>query len=84
MLVIWLSKLTKNNAAYLIVSKVRSRKEGSIYMGNHEENKQIINGPIVVIARILKLFVDSAAEEEVGTFYHTAIEIVPLHMVAIE
>ena len=40
----------------------------------------------MVIARILKMVVASAAEAEaeVGVLYHTAQEIVPLHMAAIE
>ena len=53
-------------------------------MGNHKENEKIINGPIMVIARILKMVVASAAEVEVGALYHTAREIYPLCMEEIE
>ena len=72
------------DAAYLVASKARSRTAGFIYMGNHEENQQIINGPIMVIAQILKRVVASAAEADDGALYHATQEIVPLQMTAIK
>ena len=66
------------NAAYLVASKARSRNAAYIFMGNKDRNNQIINGPIMVIARILKMVVASAAEAEVASVYYAAQEIVPL------
>ena len=43
---------TNSYAAYLVVSKAQSRTVGFIYMGNHNKNKHIINGLIMVIAQI--------------------------------
>ena len=64
------------NAAYLVASKARSRNAAYIFMGNKDLN--IINRPIMVIARILKTVVASAAEAEIASLYHAAQEIVPL------
>ena len=47
-------------------------------MGNKDRNSQIINGPIIVIARILEMVVALAAEVEVTSLFHAAQEIVPL------
>ena len=47
-------------------------------MGNKDRINQIINGPIMVIARILKMIVVLATEAEVAPLYHAAQEIVPL------
>ena len=41
-------------------------------MGNKDENSQIINGPIIVIARILRMVVASTAEADVALLYHAA------------
>ena len=54
------------DAAYLVASKARSRNAAYIFMGNKDRNNQIINGPIMVIARILEMVVTSAAEAEVA------------------
>ena len=59
-----------SDATYIIASKARSRTVSFIYMGNHKENQQIINGLIMIIAPILKMVVASAAETEVGAFFH--------------
>ena len=67
-----------SDAAYLVASKARSCPEWYIYMGNQEEYKQIINDPIMVIARILKMVIASAAEAEVKALYPNAQEISPL------
>ena len=40
------------NAAYLVASKARSRNTAYIFMGNKDQNCQIINRPIIVIAKI--------------------------------
>ena len=45
------------DAAYLVASKARSRNAAYIFMGNKDRNNQIINGPIMVIAKILQIVV---------------------------
>ena len=60
------------DAAYLVASKVRSRNAAYIFMNNKDRDNQIINGPIMVIARILKMVVASAAEAEVVSLFHAA------------
>ena len=72
-----------SDAAYLVALKARSRTTGFNYMGNHKENEQITNGPIMVIARILKIVVASVAKAEVEALYYTTRETVPLCMAAI-
>ena len=66
------------DAAYLVASKARSRNAAYIFMENKDRNNQIINGPIMVIAKILKMVVASAAEAEVASLFHAAQTIVPL------
>ena len=74
-----------SNAAYLVASEARSRVAGFIYMGNkYSTNNQIINAPIMVIARVLKMVVASAAEAEIAALFHNAQEIVPLRITAEE
>ena len=45
------------DAAYLVAPKARSRAGGYIYMGNKDNNIQMINAPIMIIATILKMVV---------------------------
>ena len=66
------------DAAYLLASKARSRNTAYIFMGNKDRNNQIINRPIMVKVRILKMVVALAAEAEVASLYYAAQEIVPL------
>ena len=72
------------DAAYLVAVKARSRAGGYIYMGNRDNNIQIINAPILIIATILKMVVGSAAEAEETAIYHIAQELVPLRQACIE
>ena len=72
------------DTAYLVASKARSRNTAYIFMGNKDRNNQAINGPIMVIARMIKMVVASAAEAEVAALLHAAQEIVPLQMTADE
>ena len=68
------------DATYLVASKARSRNAAYIFMGNKDRNNQIINGPIMVIAKIIKMVVSSATEAEVASLFHTAQTIVPLRI----
>ena len=53
-------------------------------MGNRDNNKQIINAPIMIIATILKMVVGSAAEAKIAALYHCAQELVLLCQACIE
>ena len=66
------------DSTYPVASRVRSRNAAYIFMGNKSQNNQIINRPIIVIARILKLVASSAAKAEVASLYHATQEIVPI------
>ena len=53
------------NTAYLVALKARSRNAVYIFTGNKKDrNNKIINGPIIIIAKILKMIVASAADAE--------------------
>ena len=74
------------DTTYLVPSEVSSRVAGFIYIGNkYSTNNQIINAPIMVIARALTMVVASAAAEaELAALFHNAREIVPLQIIAEE
>jgi hypothetical protein len=69
-----------SDAAYLVASEARSRAGGFTYMGNHKGNPQIINGAILVIAKIIKSVMSSAAEAEIGALFMNAKAIIPLRI----
>lgn len=71
-----------SDTEFLLTLKARSRNAVFIYMGNRKENSQIINRPIVVVTRILKMVVASAVELEVDALYHNTIEIIPISVPA--
>ena len=43
-------------------------------------NKQIINGPISIIAKIIKRVMSSAAEAKIGALYINARQLIPLQV----
>jgi hypothetical protein len=49
-------------------------------MGNHKGQPQIINGAILVIAKIIKSVMSSAAEAEIGALFMNAKAIIPLRI----
>ena len=53
-----------SDATYLVAIKAKSRAGGYTYLGNNENNKQIINGPIAIIVKLIKVVMASAAETE--------------------
>ena len=62
-----------SDAAYLVVSEARNRVASYIKLGNkYSTNNQIINAPIMVIVRVLKMVVASAVEAELATLFHNA------------
>ena len=69
-----------SDAAYLVATGARSRAAGYTYFGNNKNNKQIINGPISIIAKIIKGVMSSAAEAEIAALYMNAREILPLRV----
>ena len=69
-----------SDAAYLVASEARSRAGGFTYMGNHKGNPQIINGSILVIAKIIKSVMSSAADAKIGALFMNAKAIIPLRI----
>eukprot|EP00957_Ditylum_brightwellii_P147047 11196288-Ditylum_brightwellii.AAC.1 len=67
-----------SNASYLPEKKAQSRTAGYFYLGEEKVDK--INGPMLVLAKILKCFMTSAAEAEYGGLYENGIEANPLQM----
>jgi hypothetical protein len=49
-------------------------------MGNHKGQPQIINGAILVIAKIIKSVMSSAAEAEIGALFMNAKATIPLRI----
>lgn len=78
--------LDKENYACLVASNAQSHTTRFFYMGNHTENEQTrpINGPIMVIAWILKMIIVSTEEVKVGVLFYNACKITIFHIVAIK
>ena len=53
-----------SDVAYLVATGARSRAVGYMYLGNDTNNKQIINGPISIIAKIIKGVMSSFASKK--------------------
>ena len=66
----------ESDAAYLVAPKSRSRVGGYTYLGNRAGTQ--FNGPIYVLAKIIKAVMESAAEAEVGGLYMNAQELSPM------
>ena len=66
----------ESDAAYLVAPKSRSRAGGYHYLGNKAGTQ--FNGPIYVLAKIIKAVMGSAAEAEVGGLYMNALELSPM------
>ena len=64
------------NVAYLVAPKARSRIAGYLYLGN--KGGKLFNGPIYVVAKVIKSVMASEAEAECGGLYINAQEAVPL------
>ena len=71
-----------SDAAYLVCPQARSRAGGYIFVGN--KNRNLFNGPILVLARVIKNVMASAAEAEVAALYMNAQELVPMRQCLIE
>ena len=69
-----------SDAAYLVATGARSRAAGYTYLGNDLNNKQIINGPVLIIAKIIKGVMSSAAIVEIGASYMNARQLLQLRV----
>ena len=56
-----------SDAAYLVASKARSRAGGYHYLTNKAGT--LFNGPIFVLAKVIKNVMASASEAELGALY---------------
>jgi hypothetical protein len=65
-----------SDAAYLVCPKARSRAGGYHYIGN--EDKKLFNGPVLVLAKVIKNVMSSAAEAEVAALFMNAQEAIPI------
>ena len=65
-----------SDAAYLVAPKARSRAGGYHYLGNKDGT--LFNGPIFILAKVIKAVMSSAAESEVGALYLNAREAICL------
>ena len=72
------------DAAYLVAPEARSRAGGFTYMGNHKGKPQIMNGAILVAAKIIKSVMSSEAEAEIGALFMNAKAILPLRITSEE
>ena len=65
-----------SDAAYLVASEARSRAGGYHYLSN--TNGTLFNGPVLVLAKVIKNVMASAAEAELGALFMNAQEAVAL------
>ena len=56
-----------SDVAYLVASKATSRAYGYFYLGN--KYGKIFNGPILILAKLIKVVMESSAEAECGGLY---------------
>ena len=68
------STTTDSDAAYLVAARARSRAGGYHYLGNLDG--KLFNGPIYILAKIIKAVMASAAEAECGALYVNAQDAV--------
>jgi hypothetical protein len=62
-----------SDTSYLSENEAKSRAGGFFYMGNGTKNdKKLTNGAIVVVSKVLKHVMSSAAEAEIGAVFINA------------
>ena len=71
-----------SDASYLVEPEARSRMGGFHYLGNRDG--KLFNGPILVLAKIIRNVMASAAEAEVGGLFMNAQEAVPARTTLID
>lgn len=65
-----------SDAAYLVCPQARNRAGGYHFIGNKDQ--QLLNGPVLIMAKVIKNVVASAAEAEVAALFMNTQEIIPL------
>ena len=65
-----------SDAAYLVAPESRSRAGGFHFLGDKDRTQ--FNGQILVLAKIIKHVMSSAAEAEVGAMFLNAREAIPI------
>ena len=65
-----------SDAAYLVCPEARSRLGGYLFLGNKARTQ--FNGPLLVLAKVIKNVMASAAEAELGALYTNAQEALPM------
>jgi hypothetical protein len=65
-----------SDASYLSKNEAKSRAGGFFYyMGNNNKNdKKLTNGAILIVSKVLKHVMSSAAEAEIGEVFISAKE----------
>jgi hypothetical protein len=64
-----------SDASYLSYNEAKSRAGGFFYMGNTTKNdKKLTNGAILIVSKVLKHVMSSAAKAEIGAFFINAKE----------
>lgn len=67
-----------SDAAYLVEPEARSRAGGFFFLGN--KDGKLINGSILIIAKIIKNVVSSASEAEIAALFINARAALPLRV----
>jgi hypothetical protein len=68
-----------SDASYLSENEAKSRAGGFFYMGNTTKNdKKLTNGAILIVSKVLKHVMSSAAEAEIGAVFINAKEVAVL------
>jgi hypothetical protein len=64
-----------SDASYLSENEAKSREGGLFYMGNTTKNdKKLTNGAILIVSKVIKHVMSSAAEAEIGAVFINAKE----------
>ena len=71
-----------SDEAYLVAPQAQSRAGGYHYCGSNNGN--LWNGPVLIIAKVLRNVMSSAAECEIGSLFLNAQELLPLRNACIE
>ena len=64
-----------SNAVYLVYSKTKNRAGGYHYLSNIDE--KLLNRPICILAKVMKVVMSSAANAEYRSLYINASDAIP-------
>jgi hypothetical protein len=71
--------MNDSDAAYLVAPEAKSRPGGHTYFGNRPDNpKQISNGTVYALAKLIKNVMSSAAEAKVAGLFMIVEELFPM------